>query len=1678
MTSLQSESSETSTNDHTEISDSTEAKSTSLNEEDLHPAFNRKLFDKNPSAARTFFSLPTTELSTTLDRKFRKKTKFGGKFKEVDLNGPKEENKQAINKKKNRLSMFPGTRSQQREDESAKSNQCTVMNFKRTKKLNSMLLQFELNQLLKSNSTQNTITMKDIYDKFRRQKRAYQAGGFREKKKSSAHSTLSLLTTATNLNVDRWREESIFQCNAYFTGYFYQSAPGTLRDYLVQLAGLINEEFSEQSRSRKPTQSIVKVTEVPSSMKKLVSLEPVQMDVFGANVSSIALGYNSMMVLSNLGEVFIQASTSDYMTCFGASDCPIDWTGTITFANILGRRIRFIAVGENHCGALTSNNELIIWGNNSYRPTPSSLQISGQLATNLVNISPPKVITGMEGDPITLACGAHHTLVLTTKGLYSFGSNQSGQLGTESLTNWVPKLVRLSNNHTQVGAIASISCGNAHSLVCTADGLLFAWGSNKSGQLGCGNHAIKKSSTPLLVESIDSIISVSAGEHHSVVLNSSGEVFTFGSNLFGQLGASIDILEQYSPVKIEKRMKGEMIIKIKAGPSSTMLLTKWGIVYICGLLRSKDGLQHQYQPRMHEKFYVEDKFIIDIGSGLTHDGYTYDIPYTNCLQLFYLACKYDKPFISDPIIKEIKQLTRPDKSLKNLQERILDKIYEESKLPYIKTNECFLIFDGEFTRTAYSNYVDITNESDESISVTVNIPKKSTNRYKILVEPSEFKLNRNQSITIRVTFINHKLNDEDIYQLIHLTVNKKGKGKSKVYRTQDKQQSKSPTQTQLTTSQYFIVCFVPKHLSFNSNSLAWSTSSEDNADEEKQITGLDGRVIRKSNKSIQLVKKLGTFTPRVLLQRFVKFPDAPSKPDIKKFPAAILFLDISGFTSLNEQLAQLGPRGPELVSKHINSYFTSLIEAVSEHGGDVLKFAGDALICLFADDDLVGTTNLLHHDDNSNTPTIYSSNQNKNSLSELILRAIQCALEIQTNLAKYQSNEGINLTLHIGIGAGSLYALWTGGVDDAWEFLVSGEPLSQLRTAVDNSESGQVVISNECLQLVKAEIEGEPVENDFWVKKLTKPIPIRANKPIPNWPLPEAEAALRCFIPEAIQVSIDSQQLEGWHNELRKVTVLFVKLNTNIDDSDKNHFLSKINQILRIMQQIIFNYEGMIRQFLADDKGTVLIAAFGLPPFAHIDDPIRGIKSALEIYQSLKEIDIHCSIGITTGIVYCGSVGCPNRQEYAMVGDSVNLSARLMIAAMNLHVEILTDQPTFDASSSVIQFNLLSPINVKGKKNLIHIYQPVIHQFHYHHISLPVRFKPPSESFIGCKQIISFLMTQFDKFASGIENDKRFILISGYLGDGKTFLINHFINNIIHLTKKNVFITIGKTDKFQKETPFYGFQHILTDIIAITNIHESFDISELSTDLVHNMITSLIVDKTLLDYIPLLNDLLPIHFVENDLTSSLPLLQRRKILFDLLKQLLISFSANSTPLLIIMEDAQYLDHFSAQLLLEIAQEHSSIFIISTMITGYSFPLLVDFSTKPWFRHFIIPPLSYNESIELAERVLNAKDLPTPVIKLLVKAKGNPLFITNIALGLVESNVLKVENAKCVVVGDINDIQLASIENVIKNRMDRLPSTQQMILKVGMYLHFPPSFFFALLPLLTSLLLPLSPSPSP
>jgi class 3 adenylate cyclase len=122
-----------------------------------------------------------------------------------------------------------------------------------------------------------------------------------------------------------------------------------------------------------------------------------------------------------------------------------------------------------------------------------------------------------------------------------------------------------------------------------------------------------------------------------------------------------------------------------------------------------------------------------------------------------------------------------------------------------------------------------------------------------------------------------------------------------------------------------------------------------------------------------------------------------------------------------------------------------------------------------------------------------------------------------------------------------------------------------------------------------------------------------------------------------------------------------------------------------------------------NDKGISVILVFGLPPLGHSDDALRAIEAAWAVRRIHKSNDITASIGVATGRVFCGECGGDTRREYSILGQTINLSARLMVVAED---EVLCDLVTSTSIDRRITFSALGNVQLKGWTQPVPGYRP------------------------------------------------------------------------------------------------------------------------------------------------------------------------------------------------------------------------------------------------------------------------------------------------------------------------------------------------------------------------------------
>jgi alpha-tubulin suppressor-like RCC1 family protein len=223
-----------------------------------------------------------------------------------------------------------------------------------------------------------------------------------------------------------------------------------------------------------------------------------------------------------------------------------------------------VATGDFHSLALKRDGTVWAFGHNG----------SGQLGDpTIASLRPPTQVSNLTG-VVAVAAGFHHSLAVKANGtVWAFGHNQLGQLGDGTNTP--------SNTPVQVSnltGVVAVAAGFHHSLALKNDGTVWAWGSGMDGQLGYEQGPTSRN-TPAQVPGLTDVVAVAAGDRHSLALKADGTVWGWGNNLSGQLGNGTWQPYHYTPVKALNLTDVEAVT---AGDSHSMAVKRDGTVWTWG----------------------------------------------------------------------------------------------------------------------------------------------------------------------------------------------------------------------------------------------------------------------------------------------------------------------------------------------------------------------------------------------------------------------------------------------------------------------------------------------------------------------------------------------------------------------------------------------------------------------------------------------------------------------------------------------------------------------------------------------------------------------------------------------------------------------------------------------------------------------------------------------------------------------------------------------------------------------------------------------------------------------------------------------------------------------------------------------------------------------------------------
>ncbi|EDW50031.1 probable E3 ubiquitin-protein ligase HERC4 isoform X2 [Drosophila sechellia] len=234
--------------------------------------------------------------------------------------------------------------------------------------------------------------------------------------------------------------------------------------------------------------------------------------------------------------------------------------------------VQQVACGHRHTLFLTATGKVYACGSNDY----------SQLGHDLPTKRPQLIPELQDYVIIQISCGSRHSLALSDWGqVLSWGDNDCGQLGhaTEKEIVQLPKVVRQLVSKT----VVQIACGNNHSLALTSCGELYSWGSNIYGQLGVNSpNDLTHCNYPLRLTTLLGIplAAIACGGNHSFLISKSGAVFGWGRNNCGQLGLNDETNRAY-PTQL-KTLRTLGVRFVACGDEFSVFLTNEGGVFTCG----------------------------------------------------------------------------------------------------------------------------------------------------------------------------------------------------------------------------------------------------------------------------------------------------------------------------------------------------------------------------------------------------------------------------------------------------------------------------------------------------------------------------------------------------------------------------------------------------------------------------------------------------------------------------------------------------------------------------------------------------------------------------------------------------------------------------------------------------------------------------------------------------------------------------------------------------------------------------------------------------------------------------------------------------------------------------------------------------------------------------------------
>jgi adenylate cyclase len=745
---------------------------------------------------------------------------------------------------------------------------------------------------------------------------------------------------------------------------------------------------------------------------------------------------------------------------------------------------------------------------------------------------------------------------------------------------------------------------------------------------------------------------------------------------------------------------------------------------------------------------------------------------------------------------------------------------------------------------------------------------------------------------------------------------------------------------------------------------------------------------------------------------------------------AAIFADISGFTALTEALVRaLGPqRGAEELPRQLNMVYDAVIAETDRFGGSVLGFSGDAITCWFDDQMPV---------------TIASEAMVETGAGAGARRAVACAFAIQQAMQPFAAvsipNAGtVNLTIKVAVTAGPARRFIVGDPQLQLVDVLAGAAVARLASAEHLAERGDVVVDEACLALLADavqvrtwRVDAESGERYAVLDRLQREV---APRP---WPERDSvtlsDAQLRSWLLAPVYTRLKSG-LGEFLTELRPAVALFVRF-SGIDYDHDDQAGTKLNGYIAWAMQVINRFGGFLLQLTIGDKGSYFYAAFGAP-LAYEDNAARAMGAALELLRVPPELglDITAQVGVSQGRMRTGAYGGETRRTYGVLGDNVNMAARLMQQAPAGQIYVGSDARQATADRFV--WGNLPPLKLKGKADPVVAYRLLAVQ------DRPtIKLQEPQYTLpmIGREAELAQIRGELEHVRQG---RGRIVGITAEAGMGKSRLVAE----VIRAAREEQIVAYGgECQSYGTNTSYLVWRNIWRAFFGLAPaMNAEEQIRTLTLELTA-------INPALLPRLPLLGAVLNLPIPDNDLTSGFDARLRKESLATLLVDCLRA-RAQAMPLLLVLEDCHWLDPLSHDLLEVVGRAIVNLPVL--IVLAYRPPqvqrlLALRVDQFSYFRRVgltLLPDAEIAELIQAKLRQVYGADAVLPpelARQIAARAEGNPFYVEEL-LNYLRDREIDPQQPDV-----LEQIELpTSLASLILSRIDQLSENQQILLKVA------------------------------